>query len=89
MHPEDPETAIAVWFIELKGQSSLGEMALTTNKYKTAERLKQDYWLYVVFNCATTPDVHPIQNPVTLGWEPLVKIEHYHVSAEKLLEVEE
>ncbi|MEQ9359755.1 MAG: DUF3883 domain-containing protein [Coleofasciculus chthonoplastes F3-SA18-01] len=58
-------------------------------EYKTAERLKQDYWLYVVFNCATTPEVHPIQNPVTLGWEPLVKIEHYHVSAEKLLEVEE
>ncbi|MFP4411060.1 hypothetical protein [Coleofasciculus sp.] len=49
----------------------------------------QDYWLYMVFNCATTPDVHPIQNPVKLGWEPLVKIEHYHGSAEKLLEVEE
>ncbi|MFP4102840.1 helicase-related protein [Coleofasciculus sp.] len=88
-HPEDPETAIAVRFIEVKGRSSVGEIALTTNEYKTAERLKQDYWLYVVFNCATTPDVHPIQNPVKLGWEPLVKIEHYHVSAEKLLEVEE
>lgn len=88
-HPEDPETAIAVRFIEVKGRSAVGEIALTTNEYKTAERLKQDYWLYVVFNCATTPDVHPIQNPVKLGWEPLVKIEHYHVSAEKLLEVEE
>lgn len=24
-------------------------------------------------------------NPVRLGWEPLVKIEHYHVGAEKIL----
>ncbi len=88
-HPEDPETAIAVRFIKVKGRSTVGEIALTTNEYKTAERLKQDYWLYVVFNCATTPDVHPIQNPVKLGWEPLVKIEHYHGLAEKLLEVEE
>lgn len=69
-HPEDPETAIAVRFIKVKGRSTVGEIALTTNEYKTAERLKQDYWLYVVFNCATTPDVHPIQNPVKLGWEP-------------------
>lgn len=84
-HPEDPETAIAVRFIEVKGRSTVGEVALTTNEYKTAERLKQDYWLYVVFNCASTPEVHPIEDPVRLGWEPLVKIEHYHVSAQKIL----
>lgn len=85
-HPEDPSTAIAVRFIEVKGRSRVGEVALTTNEYKTAERLKKDYWLYVVFNCASTPEVHPIQDPVQLGWEPLVKIEHYHVDAEKILE---
>ena len=51
----------------------------------TSERLKQDYWLYVVFNCASTPKVHTIQDPVRLGWEPLVKIEHYHVGAEQIL----
>lgn len=85
-HPEDPNTAIAVRFIEVKGRSRVGEVALTTNEYKTAERLKKDYWLYVVFNCASTPEVRPIQDPVQLGWEPLVKIEHYHVDAEKILE---
>ena len=88
-HPEDSETAIAVRFIEVKGRSAVGEVALTTNEYKTAERLKQDYWLYVVFNCASTPEVHTVQDPVKLGWEPLVKIEHYHVSAQKILEVEQ
>jgi len=84
-HPEDPNTAIAVRFIEVKGRSGIGQVALTNNEYKTAERLKQDYWLYVVFNCASTPELHPIQDPVQLGWEPLVKIQHYHVDAEKIL----
>ncbi|MCM0594160.1 MAG: helicase-related protein [Gloeotrichia echinulata CP02] len=84
-HPEDPQTAIAVRFIEVKGRASVGEVALTSNEYKTAERLKQDYWLYVVFNCASSPNVHPINDPVRLGWEPLIKIEHYHVGADKIL----
>jgi hypothetical protein len=84
-HPEDPKTAIEVRFIEVKGRAMQGEIALTTNEYKTAERLKQDYWLYVVFNCATTPQVYPIQDPIRLGWEPLVKIEHYRISPAQLL----
>jgi hypothetical protein len=84
-HPEDLKTAIEVRFIEVKGRAAVGEVALTTNEYKTAERLKQDYWLYVVFNCAAAPEVYPIQNPIRLGWKPLVKIEHYHVTAENIL----
>ncbi len=60
-------------------------MALTTNEYKTAERLKRDYWLYVVFNCALSPEVHTIQDPVKLDWQPYVKIEHYQLKAEDLL----
>jgi hypothetical protein len=84
-HPEDPETAIAVRFIEVKGRSAIGEVALTANEYKTADRLKQDYWLYVVFNCASTLEVHLINDPVKLGWEPLVKIEHYYIGAGKIL----
>jgi uncharacterized protein DUF3883 len=84
-HPEDPKTAIEVRFIEVKGRSAVGEVALTTNEYKTAERLKQDYWLYVVLNCASAPEVHLIQEPTRLGWEPLVKIEHYRIAAAPLL----
>jgi hypothetical protein len=107
-HPEDPETAIEVRFIEVKGRAEIGEIALTTNEYKTAERLKHDYWLYAVFNClpasqaglssgqaglsagqagASAPQLHTIQDPVRLGWQPLVRIEHYYVSAGKILEV--
>lgn len=84
-HPEDPQTAIEVRFIEVKGRSVVGELALTTNEYKTAERLKKDYWLYAVFNCGSTPEIHVVQDPARLGWEPLVKIEHYHVAAKEIL----
>jgi hypothetical protein len=85
-HPEDPETAIEVRFIEVKGRAEAGEIALTTNEYKTAERLKRDYWLYAVFNCGSMPQVHPIQDPVRLGWQPLVKIEHYYVAGQTIIE---
>lgn len=84
-HPEDPQTAIEVRFIEVKGRSVVGELALTTNEYKTAERLKKDYWLYAVFNCGSTPEIHVVQDPARLGWEPLVKIEHYSVAAKEIL----
>ena len=78
-HPEDPHTAIEVRFIEVKGRSAIGEVALTTNEYKTAERLKKDYWLYVVYNCANNPEVHTVQDPARLNWIPIVKVEHYIV----------
>lgn len=88
LHPEDPETVIEVRFIEVKGRSHVGEVALSTNEFKTAERLKTDYWLYVVFNCATEPEVHLIQDPSRLGWKPVVRIEHYHVGANEILKSE-
>jgi superfamily II DNA or RNA helicase len=75
-----------VRFIEVKGRSGVGDVALTTNEYRTAERLGKDYWLYVVYHCATRPAVHPIQNPARLGWEPVVKVEHYRVAAKEILE---
>jgi hypothetical protein len=86
-HPEDKETSIEVRFIEVKGRAGIGEIALSSNEYKTAERLKKDYWLYVVFNCGTKPEIHPVQDPARLGWEPLVKVEHYHIESSRILEV--
>jgi len=88
-HAEDPKTAVDVRFIEVKGRSAVGEVTLTTNEYKTAERLKEDYWLYVVFNCASTPELHVVRNPAKLGWKPIVKIEHYQVAPQIILRKEE
>jgi hypothetical protein len=88
-HPEDPKTCIEVRFIEVKGRAGVGEVALTTNEYKTAERLKKDFWLYVAFNCGSKPELHLVQDPARLGWEPLVKVEHYHVGADAILKAEQ
>ena len=83
-HPEDPATALAVRFIEVKGRAGEGTVALTTNEYKTAQRLKGDFWLYVVFDCGSHPTLHIVQDPARLGWTPVVKIEHYHVGANEI-----
>ena len=89
LHPEDSQTAIEVRFIEVKGRAGVGEVALTSNEYKTAGRLKKDYWLYVVYNCASNPEIHLVQDPEKLGWQPVIRVEHYHVSAETILQSEE
>jgi superfamily II DNA or RNA helicase len=79
-HPEDPQTAIEVRFIEVKGRCDTGDIALTTNEYNTAKRLRKDYWLYVVFHCGTpTPSLNILHDPATLEWQPIVKIEHYRL----------
>jgi hypothetical protein len=84
LHPEDPQTSIEVRFIEVKGRAEVGDIAMTANEYRTAERLKKDYWLYVVFNCSSNPEIRPVQDPARLSWEPLMKIEHYYLVSEKI-----
>jgi hypothetical protein len=86
-HPEDAQTAIEVRFIEVKGRGAVGEVALTANEYKTAQRLKKDYWLYAVFNCASSPQINVVQDPAQLDWEPIIRIEHYHVKPQAIFEV--
>jgi len=83
--PEDPQTAIEVRFIEVKGRAHVGEVALTTNEYKTAQRLKDDFWLYVVYHCSISPEIHIIRNLARLGWKTVVKIEHYTAGPTEIL----
>ncbi len=84
-HPEDPDTSIDHRFIEVKGRAETGQVLLSTNEHKTAQRLGKDYWLYVVFNCSSEPELHRIQDPAQLGWQPIVKIEHYQVGANQIV----
>jgi hypothetical protein len=84
-HPEDSKTFIEVRFIEVKGRAGVGVVALSENEYRTAERLKNDYWLYAVFNCAGNPKLHTIHNPARLGWQPIMTVEHYQLRAETIM----
>jgi superfamily II DNA or RNA helicase len=71
-------------FIEVKGRAAVGEIALTKNEHDTSGRLKQDYWLYIVFDCATTPRLIPIRDPSRLDWEPVIRIDHFILIPDKL-----
>ncbi len=84
-HSEDHKTAIDVRFIEVKGRAEVGDIALSNNEYKTAQRLKNDYWLYVVYNCNSQPELHRIRNPIRLGWKPFITIEHYACDPKKIV----
>lgn len=84
-HPHDSKTFVGVRFIEVKGRARVGEVALSVNEYKTALRLASDYWLYVVYNCAETPELHSINDPARLGWKEIKKVEHYHIGAKEIL----
>jgi hypothetical protein len=51
--------------IEVKGRAAeVGEVHLTPNEWRKAERLGDTYWLYVVWGCKTgAPRLKMIQNP--------------------------
>jgi len=85
-YPHDEKTFTEVRFIEVKGRAGVGDVALSANEYKTAQRLGPDYWLYVVYNCASEPALHTIRDPARLGWKPVVKIEHYSLGPESIVE---
>ena len=78
-HPEDPKTFVEVRFIEVKGRAGVGEIFLSANEYRAAERLKSDYWLYAVFNCGSKPELHIIPNPANLDWQPVTMVEQYKI----------
>ena len=82
----DSHERIETRFIEVKGRAGVGEIALTANEYKAAQSLGDEYWLYVVFNCASEPLVTTIQNPARLEWEALSKIDCYRIGADGLLQ---
>jgi len=87
--PHPPNTARAVRYIEVKGRSALGDVALTNNEYKTAERLGEDYWLYVVYHCATQPEVHAVRDPTRLPWAEVMQVAHYRVGVRQILAQQE
>jgi superfamily II DNA or RNA helicase len=52
-------------YIEVKARAREGKIALTPNEWLMANRLKDEYWLYVVINIATKPELYTIQNPAS------------------------
>jgi hypothetical protein len=75
-----------VRFIEVKGRAVTATVALTSNEYRTARRLGSDYWLYAVFECGTTPTLYAVEDPARLGWEPIIRVEHFLIGPDAVLQ---
>ena len=61
-------------------------MTLTQNEWFKAKQFKSDYFLYVVLNAATQPELHIIQNPAEQT-QPAEKIEaRYQISLGEIRE---
>jgi superfamily II DNA or RNA helicase/DNA-binding XRE family transcriptional regulator len=69
--------------IEVKGRATMGPVELTANEWAKACNLREKYWLYVVFECASPyPRLLRIQDP----WAKLMaKLKHAVVIDEKSL----
>jgi hypothetical protein len=55
----------AIRYIEVKARAKEGKIALTPNEWLMANRLGEEYWLYVVAKAASTPELYIIQNPAS------------------------
>ena len=73
-------------YIEVKARAGLGAVTLTQNEWFKAKQFKSDYFLYVVLNAATQPELHIIQNPAEQT-QPAEKIEaRYQISLGEIRE---
>ncbi len=74
--------------IEVKARARQGEFVeLTPNEWLQAHRHGESYWLYVVWNCANTPQLITIQNPAQALAHVIqeqVVIEGYRVPGEAI-----
>jgi len=52
-------------YIEVKTRAREGKIALTPNEWLMAHRLGDEYWLYVIVNATSKPELYTIQNPAS------------------------
>jgi superfamily II DNA or RNA helicase len=60
--------------IEVKGRAGRGPVHLTENEWPTAANVREKYWLYVVVDCATTPKLYRVQDPVRLAFKTRMSV---------------
>ncbi len=72
--------------IEVKGLAGTrGSILLTPNERRVAEDRRDCFWLYVVTNCASEPELQePIRDPVQHDWREVRKVAHYTLSVDAL-----
>ena len=72
--------------IEVKARAGRAPVVLTRNEWHKARQLKDAYYLYVVFDAATEPELHRIQNPAArLSNVMPIKEVRYQVSVSEIV----
>lgn len=67
-------------YMEVKGRAGEGGVALTPNEWIKAQRFGKEYWLYVVVNCKTKPELFLIQDPAaTLSPREEISVVRYMI----------
>ena len=72
--------------IEVKGlAAATGSILLTPNERRVAEDRPDCFWLYVVTNCASAPELQkPIKSPARFPWHEVAKVQHYWLDVNAL-----
>ena len=72
--------------IEIKGlKGAAGSILLTPNERRVAEDRPDCYWLYVVTDCGSEPQLQePIRNPARFPWHEVTKVEHFWLDVKAL-----
>ena len=72
--------------IEVKGLAGAsGTILLTPNERRVAEDRRDCYWLYIVTNCSTNPQLQePIKDPASFDWREVTKVSHYWLEVDAM-----
>ncbi|MCX8063739.1 MAG: helicase-related protein [Candidatus Hydrogenedentes bacterium] len=68
------EKITEIRYIEVKARAHKGDVVLTQNEWFKAQRFGDDYYLYVVFNTSSNPELIIFRNPAQI-FKPEEKIE--------------
>jgi len=78
--------------IEVKGRAGVGRVELTWSEFAKSQELGDDYWLYVVLDCAQPdPRLYRVQNPARAlagAWQPSLDV-RFRVDPEPIIEASE
>ncbi len=81
----DPKAAIR--YIEVKARAATGAIALTQNEWFKAKRFGDDYYLYVVFNASSQPQLFTVKNPAgNLAAVEKIELVRYEVDAAQIFQ---
>lgn len=68
----------SVRYIEVKARAEVGDVALTQNEWFKAKRFGDDYFLYVILNASTKPELYIVKNPAqNLSPEERIEVVRY------------